>query len=758
MDATGETNTAGGALGRPAPHGQEHGRGGLLTRMREATGTVYGDIGTSVLYTAMEMLRETVRLKHHGRSEEEVAALLASGGDLVSRDEVLGSLSLIVWALIFLSIKYDLFVMRADNRGEGGTFALWALLKGHTGKVVGLAFLSYLVVAAAGLLASDGIITPPISMLGAYEPLGETWAVSATLVSLFLLFKPQWRGTSKVGGFFGWFMMLVWFPAIALKGLPWALRHPEVARAVNPLYAMQFLAAFPGAGAFVILGVVVLAITGGEAKYADIGHFARQGETEVPEGQSVDPKDSGRRPVMASWFYLVLPCLLLNYAGQIGYVLERGVPPRGNTFYALTPQTGDENADRVILAVDMGVSAIAAFIASQALITGMFSIIKQAIALGFTPRHAVYFTSHEAEGQVYIPAVNWTMFLGCVGITLVFRTAANLAAAYGIAVTGTMGISTLAFGYVAHYRWRWAPWKTIVVCGPILAVDLVFFASNLLKFLSGGYVPVAIAALLVTIMLTWQWGRSQFAQAFYDFGVREGKHISWLVALRDMLDEVKLSIEENLPLAKALVQGRRRLVETDRAAVFLCSRPVRTLDDYVPISLRVFLKKFGVLPSHVTLLHVNQIAVAEADHARRYEVVDLGRDIVGITVTYGYMEQPDIRGALRELSRQGRIHIPSDRWIIEVGEEEVIVEDDVPRLHQLRIGLFRWVLRLSTPAHKYFGLGHDAGISKELIPIVFTRDGAKVRLPELELSTGEAAPPPSREPTPSPAPAGDGRT
>jgi KUP system potassium uptake protein len=709
----------------------------MIARMREATGTVYGDIGTSVLYTVMELTRETILLKHHDRPHEEVKALIEQGGDLITRSEALGSLSLVFWALIFLTIKYDVIVMRADNRGEGGTFALWALLKGYTGKIAGLTFIGYLVVAAAGLLAADGIITPPISMLGAYEPLAEygaSWPVIATLVSLFLLFKPQWRGTSKVGGLFGWFMMLVWFPWIALKGLPWAARHPEVFLAFNPMYAVDFLVRFPGAGAFVILGVVVLAITGGEAKYADIGHFARRGEREVREGESVDPRDSGRRPVMYSWFYLVFPCLVINYCGQVGRMLEHGVPPRANTFYSLTPRTGVASIDAGITVADMVISGIAAFIASQALITGMFSIIKQAMALGFTPRHAVRYTSREAEGQVYIPAVNWVMFVGCVAITLSFRNASNLAAAYGIAVTGTMGITTVAFGYVAHYRWNWPLWKVVAVCTPILLVDLLFFASNLLKFTHGGYVPVAIALVLVTIMLTWQWGRSQFARAFYEFGVREGKQIHWLVALRDMLDEIQVSIEENLPLAKTLVQGRRRLVETDRAVVFLCSRPVRSLDDYIPVSLRVFLKKYGVLPAHITLFHVHQLPVAIGDRSRRYEVVELGHNIIGVTVTYGYMEQPDVRGALRELQRRGEIHIPSERWIIEVGEEEIITDRNLPFLRWLRIGLFRWVLKLSTPAHKYLGLGYDAGVSKEVIPVIFAREGTMVKLPELEIT------------------------
>lgn len=706
---------------------------GLLHRMREAVGTVYGDIGTSVLYTTMEITRETVLLKHHGLSPDEKVALVARGGPLLAPSEALGGLSLVFWALIFLTVKYDLLILRADHRGEGGTFALWGLLKGYTGKILGIGFLSYLVVAAAGLLAADGIITPPISMLGAYEPLGESWAVVATLVSLFVLFKPQWRGTSKVGGLFGWFMMLIWFPWIAAKAIPWILRNPAVFQAVNPAYAIEFLASFPTIGALVILGVVVLAITGGEAKYADIGHFSIKGETDVPEGRSFPPRNSGRRPVMYTWLGLVLPCLLLNYAGQVGYLLQNDVPPRANTFYALTPRTGDESVDGILLGVDMAISAVAAFIASQALITGMFSIMKQAIALGFMPRHAVRFTSAAAEGQVYLPAINWAMFLGCVLITLIFRTAGNLAAAYGIAVTGTMGITTWTFGYVAYYCWGWKLWKVFVVCAPILWIDLIFFASNLLKFSSGGYVPVLLATVLVTMMVTWQWGRAQLARAFYDFGVREGKKVEWLVALRDMLDDVQLAIDQNLPLARLLVQGRRRLVESDRAVLFLCSRPVDSVDDYVPITLRIFLKKYGVLPAHVIFFHVNQISVAKTDRSQRYAVKHLGNDIDSVTATYGYMEQPDIRGALRELQRQAQIDIAAERWIIEVGEEDIIVDQDLSFWQTLRIDLFKWTLRLSTPAHKYLGLTFDAAVSKEIIPIVFSRHDVKVALPELEI-------------------------
>lgn len=708
----------------------------LLTKIREAAGTVYGDIGTSVLYCVMELTRETIKLKNHHLPAEELSGMVAAGGaGLISDSEALGSLSLVFWALIFLTVKYDLLIMRADNRGEGGDFALWGLLKGHTGKIFGMSAIGFLVVTAAGMLAADGVITPAISLLGAYEPLGEQWAVFATLVSLFVLFKPQWRGTSKVGGFFGWFMLMVWFPWIALKGIPWIFRNPEVFRAINPMYAFDFVTNFPTLGMFAIFGVVVLAITGGEAKYADIGHFMRRTNQECCEGMSVAPENSGRRPVMMAWYSIVLPCLLINYAGQVGYLLENGVPSRCNTYFALTPHfDGMVGLNNFFYVFDLIVAACAAFIASQALITGMFSIVKQAIALGFAPRQLVRYTSHEAEGQVYIPSVNWALFTGCVIATLMFRTAGNLASAYGIAVTATMGITTITFGYVAHYRWNWKLWFVYLVCGPILVIDLLFFCSNLTKIASGGYFPIAIATVLVVIMLTWQWGRKQMARAFYDFGFREGKKIDWLVMLREKVDEIQFAINENLPLARMLIQGRRRLVESDRAAVFLCSQPIRTLEDYTPVTLRVFLKKYGVLPSNITLFHINQISTATYDDARRYEVIKLGNDIYAVNVTYGYMEQTDIRGALKDLRRRGLIDISAERWIVEVGEEEIISQPDLPWWQALRVHMLRLVLRLSAPAHKYYGLTYDAGISKELIPIVFGKSGVRIRLPELEVS------------------------
>jgi len=710
----------------------------LWPRIRQATGTVYGDIGTSVLYTIMEITREAVLLRNHHLGHAAAATLVAGGGNLLSKNDLLGELSLVFWALIFLTAKYDLMIMRADHRGEGGTFALWSLLKGYSGRIFAGGLIGFLVVCAAALLAADGIITPPISMLGAFEPLGQSYAVLVTLVCLVMLFKVQWRGTSKIGGWFGWFMICIWFPWIALKGAPWIVAHPEVFLAFNPLYALEFLRSFPQLGFMVILGVVVLAITGGEAKFADIGHFSLSSNSSTPEGESLPTRDSGRIPVMYSWFMVVLPSLLICYAGQVAYMLANGVPERCNTFYALTPRVGIEWLDRIIQFADVAISAIAAIIASQALITGMFSIVKEATALGVSPRFRVFHTDAHGAGQVYIPAVNWALFFGCVLVTLVFQTSGSLAAAYGVAVTGTMGITTIIFGYVAFYRWKWRISLVYLVCTPILIIDLLFFGSNLLKLFHGGYFPVLVASLLVTIMLVWQWGRKSLASAFYEFGVREGKRIDWLVALREMLDDLEITLQENLPAARSLIQGRRRLVESDRAAVFLCSRPIRSTEDYVPVVLRIFLKKYGVLPAQVVLMHVNQSSVATIPADQRYSVIKLGNDIHSVIVNYGYMDQPEIRFDLKELQRLGMLPIAAERWIIEVGEEEIIADQNLPFLKRLGVITFSWILRLTTPAHKYLGLVYDAAVSKEVIPVIFSRDKIRVALPELELIQPES--------------------
>jgi KUP system potassium uptake protein len=537
----------------------------------------------------------------------------------------------------------------------------------------------------------------------------------------------QWRGTERIGGFFGYFMMFVWFPWIALKGLPWVLHRPEVFQAINPLYAVEFLGHHGWIGSLVILGAVVLAITGGEAMYADMGHF-------------------GRTPIVLSWRTFVLPCLLLNYFGQVAFVLDQGAfvldgtgavvldvhnhPVPRNTFYALTPVVGVAFLDLALHAADIVISTLAAVIASQALISGMFSVVKQAIVLGFCPRFDVKYTSKEVQGQVYIPAVNNAMLVGCIVLTLAFRSTQNLASAYGIAVTGTMAITTFCFAYVAVYAWKMNPFLVWLACAPLLAVDLLFLVANSLKFGDGGYFPVLVAIVLFTCMLTWQWGRAQLGHAF---GHYNGKTIQWLADLRDLLNESKQAIAEELYMAARLVQGQRELVEINRAVVFLCSRGIRDLTAPVPVVIRVFLKKTGALPRHITLLHVHQIEEAEVK-GDRYEVIELCPGIVSVVVTYGYTEQPDIRKALQELQQQQRIRIPSERWIIESGEEEILLGKNLSWWYRIRLVLFRTILRLSTPAYRYFGLGSDAGVSKSVLPVLFENDAPRLQLPELEAS------------------------
>jgi KUP system potassium uptake protein len=245
---------------------------------------------------------------------------------------------------------------------------------------------------------------------------------------------------------------------------------------------------------------------------------------------------------------------------------------------------------------------------------------------------------------------------------------------------------------------------------------------------------VILAMVLVSIMMVWQWGRRSLGKAFYDFGIREGKKIEWLVSLREMLDDLEMTIKENLPEARQLIQGRRRLVESDRAAVFLCSRPIESTNDYVPVVLRVFLKKYGVLPSQVVLMHVNQSSIATIPHEQRYKVLKLGNDIHSVVVDHGYMEQPDVRKSLKELQSQGKLPIAAERWIIEVGEEEIILDKDLQFPKRVAVVAFSWILRMSTPAHKYLGLVYDAAISKEVVPVVFSQNCVKVTLPELELT------------------------
>jgi len=436
-----------------------------------ALGVVYGDIGTSPLYAVKECFSG-----QHG-----IAPTV---------ENVLGILSLIVWSLNFVvSLKYISLVMRADNRGEGGILALMALVrsKGVAGRIRIRRLLLPLGLFGAALLYGDGVITPAISVLGAMEglsvvtPAFDPFVVPITVGILLALFLFQQRGTAGVGAVFGP-ITLIWFGCISALGVRGIMLEPSVLRAVNPWYAVEFFVT-DGWRGFLILGAVVLVFTGGEALYADMGHF-------------------GKRPIRVAWFGLVLPALLLNYFGQ-GALLLHDPSSARNPFYSLVPSS--------LLVPMIVVATAAAIVASQALISGAFSLTQQAVQLGYSPRVTIRHTSHTEMGQVYIPEVNQALAVACIGLVLAYRSSTNLAAAYGIAVTGTMSITTMLYYEVMRTRWQWPLWKAGGIAGLFLAIDLSFLGANLIKVAHGGWFPIVVAIGIFTLMATWKQGRALLA-------------------------------------------------------------------------------------------------------------------------------------------------------------------------------------------------------------------------------------------------------
>ncbi|HSN67924.1 MAG TPA: KUP/HAK/KT family potassium transporter, partial [Thermoanaerobaculia bacterium] len=436
----------------------------LLTLSIASLGIVYGDIGTSPLYALEECFAP-----EHG-----IAPVAAN---------VLGILSLIFWALIIvISIKYIVFVMRADNQGEGGIVALMSLIDPRAGSRRRKMLLAIGLFGAA-LLYGDGIITPAISVLSAVEglevatPAFEPYVVPITIAVIIGLFSVQKRGTAGIGAIFGP-VTLLWFTTIAVLGARQVIAHPAVLGAVNPVHAARFFAS-NGTGGFFVLGAVFLVVTGGEALYADMGHF-------------------GPRPIRAAWFAVVLPSLLLNYFGQGALILS---DPHAidNPFYHLAPSW--------LVYPLVVLATMATVIASQALISGAFSLTSEAMQIGLTPRLSVEHTSERQIGQIYIPGVNWALMLACIGVVLGFRSATNLASAYGVAVTTTMVITTLLFYVVMRERWNWSLPVSATVAGAFLIVDSAFFTANIVKIDDGGWFPLLVGALIFTLMSTWRRGR-----------------------------------------------------------------------------------------------------------------------------------------------------------------------------------------------------------------------------------------------------------
>ena len=599
-----------------------------------ALGVVYGDIGTSPLFAIRECF--------HG--PHAVAP---------THDHVLGVLSLIFWALIIvISVKYLVFVLRANNRGEGGILALTALATpikptGHSER----SLLILLGIFGASLLYGDGIITPAISVLGAMEGLSvatpalQPFVVPITIGILVGLFWFQSHGTARVGAVFGP-VMLLWFLVLAALGAAQVVNYPAVLAAVNPVLAARFFAD-TGWHGYVVMGSVFLVVTGGEALYADMGHF-------------------GTRPIRVDWFTIVLPSLMLNYLGQGALLLESPAAAE-NPFYLLAPDWAIY--PMIVLAV------AAAVIASQAVISGAYSLTMQAVQLGFSPRLKIEHTSASAFGQIYIGVINWLLMIGCILLVLLFRTSSNLAAAYGVAVTTTMVITTLLFYVVARDRWGWSAWTAGAPAAAFLVIDGAFFGANIIKVWQGGWLPLMLAGAIYTVLLTWKRGRRILAERIQ----REARPLEAFIA-------------------GALSQAITRVPGT---AIFMSGTASKT-----PAALLHNLEHNKVLHERVIFVTVKTEQVPFVDPDKRLSVESFGSGMYRVRIFYGFKEDPDIPEALAlAAGRQLPPLDPTDTTYF-LGRE-TIISSSGPGMARWRENLFALMARNATTATAYFGIPPD---------------------------------------------------
>lgn len=607
---------------------------GTLSLALAALGVVYGDIGTSPLYSIKECF--------HGL---HAIAL--------SQPNILGAISLVFWSLtMVVSIKYVIFILKADNKGEGGIYALFALIPGEKRKVVsGLqSVLEMAAIFGAALLYGDGIITPAISVLSAIEGLEVATTAAApavlplTCTILLSLFLVQHLGTARIGRVFGP-VLLVWFFAIGSLGLVEVVRSPHILSALNPMYAIEFFVQNRLHGV-VVLGSVVLCITGGEALYADLGHF-------------------GRKAIRLSWLFAALPALLLNYFGQGALLLDHPEFSH-NPFYGLVP--------RSLLYPMVGLATIATVIASQAMITGVFSLTQQAIQLGYFPRLKIIHTSSETRGQIYIPQINYALMVACVGIVLAFRESSRLAGAYGIAVTATMGITSVLYFFVITRTWRWSAWKALPLVCVFMVFDTAFFGANLLKIVDGGWFTLAVAAIIMIAMSTWKDGRAELAK----------KMIRTRLPIDLFLDDV----------------ATRKPLRVQGTAVFMTVSPIGT-----PSALLHHFKHNRMLHERVVLLSVQSAEVPTVAVEERLKVEELGHGFYRFIAFYGFMETPNVPEVLR-MASNFQLDLDPDTVTYFLGRETLVAGGDAKMMHW-RKSLFAFMSRNAWTAPAYFGIPSD---------------------------------------------------
>jgi len=612
-------------------HEGPNGSGRTMALALAALGVVYGDIGTSPLYAVKECF--------HGPHAVPLTTI-----------NIMGVLSLILWSLIIVvSVKYVIFMLRADNKGEGGVFALLSLLSsGGSGPGKGRTAFTAMAIFGAALLYGDGIITPSISVLSAMEGLGvatdaaEPFIVPGTCAVLITLFLVQKNGTDRIGKVFGP-VMILWFATLAGLGLAEIARGPEILAALNPWHAVRFFLANHVHG-LVVLGSVILCITGGEALYADMGHF-------------------GRRPIRLSWCGLVMPALMLNYFGQ-GALLLAHPDMAFNPFYALVPPA--------LLYPMVFLATAATVIASQAMISGVFSLTQQAVQLGFCPRIRIINTSAETKGQIYLPGVNNAMMLACLGLVLAFRSSSGLAAAYGIAVTIDMTISSLFFFFIAHLRWGWPVWKALPLACLFLTFDLNFLASNLLKIADGGWFTLTVAALCMTAMATWRDGKAALSRKFASAGLPMELFLNSLVAGKPPI----------------------RIPGT---GVFMSVSPTGT-----PLTLLHHYKHLKVLHEQVLVLSIRSTDTPFVPRTERLEVASLGHGFFRIIARYGFMQTPNVPEIMRLAASHG-LFVDLQQTTFFLGRETLLTSGD-SRLAAWRKSLFAFMSRNAWNATTFFGI------------------------------------------------------
>jgi KUP system potassium uptake protein len=603
------------------------GRRPLLPLTLTAVGVVYGDIGTSPLYALRECFFGTHPVPP-------------------THENVLGVLSLIIYSLVLvISIKYMALVLRADNKGEGGILSLTSLLPPRgSGAPIGLVLLGLF---GAALLYGDGMITPAITVLGAIEgitvatPVFEPYVVPVSVFILVVVFSVQQYGTHRIGRLYGP-IMVVWFVVLAVLGLSWVVRQPAVIGAVNPIHAIAFFRE-NGLHSIAVLGAVFLVVTGGESLYADLGHF-------------------GTRPIRLAWFALVLPALLLNYFGQGALLLSNG-EDADQPFFMLAP--GWARLPLVALAT------AAAIIASQALISGAFSLTRAAIQLGYAPRLNVEHTSSWEMGQVYVPQVNWFLAISCVLIVIAFQSSAALAAAYGIAVALTMLITGTLLPVVGRLRWRWPIPAVVAFVLVFVVIDLSYVAGNAFKILEGGWLPLVIAAAIFTLMTTWKTGRRLVAER--------------LTARAFPLEDFAAGIAADPP------------TRVDGTAVFMTAQPTGT-----PAALAHNLRYNKILHEHVIVLMASTVPVPYVSSDERVTVQRLGQGLYNARVVYGFMEDPNIPEALMQIRDLG-VPVDTEDVTFFLGRETIVVSHR-PGMARWREKLFVLMARNAVRATAFFKL------------------------------------------------------